>query len=73
MTTRQSSFDFTTFHLIYKSIYQTQDKISDEFLQWFIGFSEGDGSLITSKFGVPCFVITQKEPDCSHYIVLEIN
>ena len=60
MTTRQSSFDFTSFHLIYKSINQTQDKISDEFLQWFIGFSEGDGALLCTGTR-PQFVLTQKE------------
>ena len=46
----------------------SRTQISSHWLSWFIGFSEGDGSLITSKFGVPCFVITQKEPDILYSI-----
>jgi hypothetical protein len=35
--------------------------ISHEWLQWFIGFTEGDGSLMTSPTGRLGFVITQNE------------
>ena len=34
--------------------------ISDDFLHWFIGFSEGDGALLCTGTG-PRFVLTQKE------------
>ena len=50
------------------ALLQHQCEPEPEWLEWFIGFSEGDGSLITSKFGVPCFVITQKEPDILYSI-----
>lgn len=60
MTTCQSSFDFTSFHLIYKSIFNTRANISDDFLHWFIGFSEGDGALLCTGTR-PRFVLTQKE------------
>jgi hypothetical protein len=59
-TTRQSSFDFTAFHLIYKSVFNTQEIIPDAFLQWFIGFSEGDGAILCTGTR-PRFVLTQKE------------
>jgi len=36
------------------------NKISDTWLQWFIGFTEGDGAILSYK-GQPQFVITQKE------------
>lgn len=35
-------------------------KISTEWLTWFIGFSEGDGAILTNK-NSPRFVLTQKE------------
>ena len=35
-------------------------EISDTWLQWFIGFSEGDAAILSYK-GQPQFVITQKE------------
>jgi hypothetical protein len=35
--------------------------VSPERLQWFIGFSEGDGALITSSSGNIQFVLTQNE------------
>jgi hypothetical protein len=43
---KKSQFDFS---LYFKTLSQTI-KITDvKFLQWFIGFSEGDGSFIISK------------------------
>jgi hypothetical protein len=36
------------------------NEISDTWLQWFIGFTEGDGAILSYK-GQPQFVITQKE------------
>lgn len=44
--------------------------ISDEFLQWFVGFTEGDGSLIINHRNELCFVITQATVDVQilHYI-----
>lgn len=33
--------------------------IDNEFLDWFLGFSEGDGSFIRAKRGDISFVITQ--------------
>jgi hypothetical protein len=36
------------------------NEISDTWLQWFIGFAEGDGAILSYK-GQPQFVITQKE------------
>lgn len=38
----------------------TEDKISDDWLAWFIGFVEGDGAILMDKLR-PRFVLTQKE------------
>jgi hypothetical protein len=41
--------------------------ISSEWLTWFIGFSEGDGAILTTK-GKARFVLTQKEGAILHHI-----
>jgi hypothetical protein len=41
--------------------------ISNEWLIWFIGFTEGDGAILTTK-GKPRFVLTQKEGAILHHV-----
>lgn len=41
--------------------------INNEWLNWFIGFSEGDGAILVSK-GRPRFVLTQKEGAILYHI-----
>jgi len=41
--------------------------ISNDWLTWFIGFSEGDGAILITK-GKPRFVLTQKEGAILHHI-----
>lgn len=41
--------------------------ISTEWLTWFIGFSEGDGAILTTK-GKARFVLTQKEGAILHHV-----
>jgi len=67
--TRETSFDFTLFKIFYSRINQQHRALdlataTPEFnwLTWFIGFSEGDGAILTYK-GRPTFVITQKEKE----------
>nr|YP_010714062.1 LAGLIDADG homing endonuclease [Fuscoporia gilva]WDD39625.1 LAGLIDADG homing endonuclease [Fuscoporia gilva] len=61
------NFDFNFFKTNYKLIYGVEalNTISDEFLIWFIGFTEGDGSFIISKTrkNILQFVITQSTED----------
>jgi hypothetical protein len=69
---RDTSFDFTLFKIFYSRINQqhsptrplTPVTTAPDFnwLTWFIGFSEGDGAILTYK-GRPTFVITQKEKE----------
>ena len=67
--TRDTSFDFTLFKIFYSRINQQhlqgQGQLAApdfNWLTWFIGFSEGDGAILTYK-GRPTFVITQKEKE----------
>lgn len=69
-TTREASvFNFTPF---YKSLHLTPETAnnqpSKEFLEWFIGFTEGDGSFSLIQQVRPCFVINQKKPQVLYLI-----
>lgn len=50
------SFDFSSFETKYSKLYPHSSKPSKAFLEWFIGFTEGDGSFIVPGLQ---FVITQ--------------
>lgn len=64
------TFNFTNFHLKYNSYFKnSRPVISDEFLTWLIGFTEGDGSFVVSGRGSLQFVITQGDKD---YKVLQM-
>jgi len=52
---------FTEFYNKYKIMYPNNKKISEDWLNWFIGFSEGDGSFIIDNRNNLQFVITQKD------------
>ena len=57
-TTRETSFNFD----LYREISgKNSDEISDTWLTWFMGFSEGDGAFLTGKDKRLVFVLTQKE------------
>lgn len=60
-TTRETSQipNFSSFHSLYKKLGFT-NSISDTWLSWFLGFTEGDGALLISN-GRPRFILTQKE------------
>lgn len=67
--TRDTSFDFTLFKIFFSRInlqHRALDPVTTapdfNWLTWFIGFSEGDGAILTYK-GRPTFVITQKEKE----------
>jgi LAGLIDADG endonuclease len=52
-------FDFNYFYTFYSEIYPNNLRPSKEFLEWFIGFSEGDGSFIVAKRGDLQIIISQ--------------
>jgi hypothetical protein len=53
----KSTYDFSDYLFVKPS---QKKKIKSDFLEWFIGFSEGDGSF-TYKDGRPVFVINQAD------------
>lgn len=59
----KNKFDFSLFYKKYNEIYPNNKKPPLEFLEWFIGFSEGEGSFILAKRGDLSFVITQSTLD----------
>jgi hypothetical protein len=69
-TTRETSFNFRNFRAKTFDI----NNISNDWLSWFIGFSEGDGAFLNYK-NTCSFVITQKEEAILHHIqnVLQVG
>ena len=63
-------FNFSSFHLVYSKLYPNNPKPTQSFLEWLIGFAEGDGSFTVTKRGSLQFVITQSTSDVQvlHYI-----
>jgi hypothetical protein len=70
-TTCDITYDFNEYHYL---IPQHKKKINIKFLEWFIGFTEGDGSFIVSKNKV-YFDITQSLQDIQvlYYIKKELG
>lgn len=58
-----SQFKFDAFYKLYKERYPDRSLPSKEFLEWLIGFTEGDGSFTLSSRNIPIFVITQSTLD----------
>src|SRR3984885_15413202 len=58
------TFDFTLFNFKYNEYFNKSRTIPEiDFLTWFIGFSEGDGSFIINNRNDLSFVITQSTDD----------
>lgn len=60
---KKKSFDFTSFYSKFSEKYPDFKRPNNKFLEWFIGFSEGEGSFILAKRGDLAFVITQSTFD----------
>jgi len=56
-------FEFSLFQTKFKEYYPNLKQPSNKFLQWFIGFSEGEGCFILAKRGDLSFVVTQSSLD----------
>jgi hypothetical protein len=70
-TTRETSFNFYDYRKISVRLRRSRknyDNISDNWLTWFIGFSEGDGAFFTGKDKRLRFVLTQKEINILNHI-----
>ena len=56
-------FTFEAFLKLYRERYSDRPLPSKKFLEWLIGFTEGDGSFTLSSRNIPIFVITQSTSD----------
>ena len=63
-TIRKTTFDFYSYK---QNLVSHKTRIDIQFLEWFIGFVEGDGSFIVSNTRL-FFIINQKEEKILHYI-----
>ena len=57
------SFQFSSFYSKFKENYPNLNQPDSKFLEWFLGFSEGEGSFIVAKRGDLSFVVTQSSLD----------
>ena len=60
---KASTKDFAIYYELNSKCYGIYRQPSSEFLNWFIGFAEGDGSFVCAKRGDLHFVITQDSRD----------
>lgn len=59
----KSQFNFEPFYKLYKERYPNKSIPNKQFLEWFIGFREGDGCFSLTTRGISVFVITQSTSD----------
>jgi hypothetical protein len=58
-----SPFRFDGFYALYNNRYPNKEVPSKSFLEWLVGFTEGDRSFIVNSRGTSIFVITQSTVD----------
>lgn len=75
ITIKNNNADFKEFYDLHKKTYGYLKQPNSDFLNWLIGFSEGDGSFISATRGDQYFVITQHTLDNQvlYYIHQELN
>ena len=59
----KSKFNFSCFYEKYQGYFPNNLLPSYNFLCWFVGFTEAEGSFIVKNRGDLCFVITQSTND----------
>lgn len=58
-----SPFRFNTFYKYYNNRFPNAEIPNQSFLEWLVGFAEGDGSFTVNNRGTAIFVITQSTTD----------
>lgn len=58
-----SPFHFNTFYKRYNNRFPNAEVPNQSFLEWLVGFAEGDGSFTVNNRGTAIFVITQSTAD----------
>jgi hypothetical protein len=67
------SFDFKLFYSKFSEYYPNAKQPSSKFLEWLMGFSEGEGYFILAKRGDLSFVITQSTMDVKSLYYIKDN
>lgn len=67
------TYNFESFYSKFNEYYPNVKKPSVQFLQWFIGFSEGEGSFIIAKRGDLSFIVTQSSIDINSLNYIKDN
>jgi cytochrome c oxidase subunit 1 len=70
---KRKKFDFTPFYSKFDEYYPDSKKPNKNFLEWLIGFSEGESSFILAKRGDLAFVITQSTTDVKSLYYIREN
>jgi hypothetical protein len=75
LSSSNRSFNFSSFFEMYSKLYPNRSKPTQSFLEWFIGFTEGDGSFIVTNRRSLQFVITQSSVDVQvlYYILKNLG
>lgn len=63
LVSKRETFDFTAFYYKFSEDYPNLEQPSEEFLEWFIGFTEGEGSFTLAKRGDLSFSVVQSSKD----------
>lgn len=70
---KSSSFNFEPFKKKFTEFYPNSQVPTNEFLEWFIGFSEGDGCFVVTKRGEFYFTVTQSTIDVQTLYYIKNN
>ena len=66
-TLSENNFNFYLFRISYYTFFRKEFIYDDEWLTWFIGFTEGDGAILSYGSNLT-FILTQKDPKILHEI-----
>ena len=77
---KNTKFNFNNFRIVFSEYYPNSNIPNKKFLEWFIGFSEGDGCFVINKYlnnekSYSSFIITQSDKDIQilHFIQNKIG
>jgi LAGLIDADG endonuclease len=71
LTEKGRSFDFKPFYSKFSEFYPNIELPKKEFLEWFIGFAEGEATFVVAKRGDFSFSITQSSIDLQVLIYIK--
>ncbi|CAK7920264.1 putative LAGLIDADG endonuclease (mitochondrion) [[Candida] anglica] len=73
MNMNYKNFDFLEFYNLYKKFYPRNELPNSKFLEWFIGFFEGEGNFSVMERGDLAIRVTQKDKEMLKYMQKEFG